>query len=233
MSLSITACADDFKRPPEKDVFEDKQVVALAKAACQGQVDKVKALAEAGVDVNTPSVDGGNVLVWALACKNLAGTKALLRHGANPNALIRNGYTPVLFVGHFDDVRFLEALLDYGGDVNAYNDVNKFDTVLQRTFAYGVHKEYWEPYHLLINRGVNYDKETEISESSFLEFICGVYARFGEAERLFDLGFDGDLDALIKTVETVYEDSLLENAKQGRTQFLKKLYAVKDLQDSE
>lgn len=236
MITTTTACAEALRMPTAKEVFPDGHVAMLADAACKGKVSKIDQLVSEGVDVNARGEKNATVLFWALDCRNLKGVQALLKHGANPNARYDTGWTPVLFVGHHDDSRFLKALLDHGGDVNAYN-TEHFDTVLRRAFAYGVHKGYWDSYHLLIERGANYDKPVirqpdydvsiETNRGSFLDFICGVYARFEEAERLFDKGFEGDIEELIKSVEQVYEKSLAsDKIIKDRERFLKKLYAV-------
>lgn len=71
-----------------RQIFPDRQVRQLADAGARGDVVKIMALVDAGLDVNSVGVNDGTALYWALRTKNLIGFSTLLKIGANPNIQI-------------------------------------------------------------------------------------------------------------------------------------------------
>lgn len=112
-------------------------LTALLLAARNGQLDAVRALVEAGADINEPSAgDKTNPIVLAVIDGHFEVAKYLLERGANPNLANDDGLTPLYaaidaqwapvgggplpVTGH-DKVGYLElmtALLEHGADPN-------------------------------------------------------------------------------------------------------------------
>lgn len=97
-------------------MFPDKDARALAKAAGKGKVKKVEELVRSGVDVDAKGNQGATPLFWAMA--NYKGFKKLLELGADPNIVYGDGNTVVHAALTIRDSRFLEAILEHGGNPN-------------------------------------------------------------------------------------------------------------------
>src|SRR5215510_15115318 len=67
----------------------------LVDAAEHRQTEDVLALVKRGIDVNAPQPDGATALHWAAHWNDVPTAKALLKAGANANALNDYGVTPV------------------------------------------------------------------------------------------------------------------------------------------
>ncbi len=112
-------------------VFEQKDVAELALAAANGNVEEMKSLIEKGADVNYAGQEGITPLFWAFLADSREGFQLLLENGANPNTMVGKNpamrfYTePIVdwsiddLEYSYDDARFLELALQYGGDPNA------------------------------------------------------------------------------------------------------------------
>jgi ankyrin repeat protein len=99
-------------------MFPDASVRALAKAAGEGNIQKVEQLVKEGVSVNSKGTQGVTPLYWAL--RNYNGFKRLLELGADPNVVFGNGGGGSVLhaaVGAKDD-RLLKAVLQHGGNPN-------------------------------------------------------------------------------------------------------------------
>jgi ankyrin repeat protein len=68
---------------------------AFVLAARQGHIDAVKALLDAGADINKGDVDGNSALTFAILNKHYDLAKVLLDRNANPNAASKDGRTPL------------------------------------------------------------------------------------------------------------------------------------------
>lgn len=97
-------------------MFPDESARALAKAAGKGKVKKVEELVRSGVDVNARGTQEATPLFWAM--KNYKGFKRLLELGADPNVIYGDGGTVVYWAVEMKDMRFLEAVLEHGGNPN-------------------------------------------------------------------------------------------------------------------
>lgn len=100
------------------------QCRALAAAASAGNLQQVRLLLGAGLDVDCRGYQGVTPLYWALAARqnSIPGLEALLQAGADPNLQIESGKPLIHFAAMLDDARILRALLRHGGDPNAIEE---------------------------------------------------------------------------------------------------------------
>ncbi len=107
------------------EVFTDPKTAELAEAARAGEAARVRALAQAGVDVDARGDKGVNLLQWALLNQSDVGLRALLEAGANPAQADDSGATVVHYAAMANDARYLETLLAHGADPDTPNGVTR------------------------------------------------------------------------------------------------------------
>ncbi len=91
---------------------------AVADAAMQGDLAKLRALLAQQSDVNVPQGDGMTALHWAADRGDVAMTALLLRSGAKLTGTTRNGgYTPLHVAARAGHGAVVQALLGAGADV--------------------------------------------------------------------------------------------------------------------
>ena len=104
-------------------------------------------------DLSEPDADGKTPLLKAILTSDYGTFLDLLKNGADPNTRAWHGTTAVHLASQHENVRYLEKLLDYGGDPNAIADrmrrtpiFNALDTKRPKTrdllFARGADMEY-------------------------------------------------------------------------------------------
>ena len=98
-----------------------------------GQLETVKALLDANVDVNVPSRESMKVtpLASAAAAKQTEIARLLIAHGANVNARAAGGHIPLHEASATGNVELVKLLIEKGADVNAKTD----DGMTPRDFA--------------------------------------------------------------------------------------------------
>ena len=79
------------------DDIDEYGFTPLIECAIVDRLDVAKTLIANGVDIEKPDVTGRTALHWAVDNENLALTKLLLAHGANPNAYNRGGQSVLVF----------------------------------------------------------------------------------------------------------------------------------------
>ena len=91
------------------------------------QPESVKALLDAGADVNLPSRESMKVtpLASAAAAKQTELARVLIAHGANVNARGATGHVPLHEAAANGTVELVKLLIDSGADVNAKTDDGK------------------------------------------------------------------------------------------------------------
>ena len=108
-----------------RQCFSGPLQIQLADAVARGDVSGIEAAVRAGADVNGCSDDGMTMLVWAAVKGSLPGFKALLAHGADltarirdPELLARGSWRPTTIdvISTEKDRSFLKAALDSGFD---------------------------------------------------------------------------------------------------------------------
>lgn len=100
------------------EMFPSSEVRDLARAAARGDLIRIDKLLTEGVNVNGPGTSGATPLFWALREGNLSGFIHLLQRGANPNTVFADGGTVVHWAAVLEDIRFLDAALKAGGNIN-------------------------------------------------------------------------------------------------------------------
>jgi hypothetical protein len=145
--------------------FEGK-ALALAVATENGDIRRINRLMqEEGVDPDTIfSTEGVPLLAWPLRAERLDSLRAMLENGADPNAHRVDEFTSPLsgktesrprnnamvFAAAMEDSRYLELLLDHGGNPNTRNVSN--ETLL---FQALISQNQWQNIQLLIERGAD------------------------------------------------------------------------------
>lgn len=138
-----------------KEVFSDPAAKALADAACKGRTKAVRAAIASGTDPDVRGIEQLTPMAMALKCESLAGVKALLESGADPNAVFFDGRkTPLTIATELPDRRIMETLLAAGAHVHEAGLITApFESALhykQRTGS-------WERLDLLVQNGLDID----------------------------------------------------------------------------
>jgi ankyrin repeat protein len=89
----------------------DFRIVA---AAQERDAARVRALLQAGADVNAPRPDGATALMWAAHWADAEMARVLLRAGANPNAADEQGVSPLALACETGDETIVAVLLGAG-----------------------------------------------------------------------------------------------------------------------
>ena len=92
-------------------------------AAARKEMVKLKALVDAGGNVNETDASGWSVLMYAACSSSYSPVEMLLKAGADPNQSSPHGDTPLMVSclnGNWDD-----NLVESGADVNAQNKVGQ------------------------------------------------------------------------------------------------------------
>lgn len=89
-----------------------------------GQAETVKALLDAGVEVNAASRESMKVtpLASAAASKQTEIARLLIAHGANVNARAASGHIPLHEASATGNVELVRLLIENGADINAKTD---------------------------------------------------------------------------------------------------------------
>lgn len=157
------------------DYFKGR-ALELAVASEQGDAETITHLIKnEGVDPDKVFArDAGIPLVaWPLRAKNLDGLRALLDNGADPNARAykvvdgrRLGYNnAMVYAAKLDDPRYLQLLLQHGGDPNTRNSAG--ETLLFQAFIAG---NQWENVKLLIENGANINESNRGTADTVLSW---------------------------------------------------------------
>ena len=91
---------------------------SLADAVRTGNIDTVRTLLAAGVNVDTPEADGTTALHWAVRERNPEMTRLLIEAGAYVRVENRYGVTPLHLAALAADAGMIETLLAAGAEVD-------------------------------------------------------------------------------------------------------------------
>lgn len=122
MLSSGVACArQGVSQVDAKQAFSDPRVAELATAAVAGDAARVRALAQAGVDLDAHGDKQATPLQWALFNQSVRGMETLLDAGADPAEPGIDGDTVIHLAAMADDPKYLALLLAHKADPNARN----------------------------------------------------------------------------------------------------------------
>ena len=118
------AAADgaDVNTRPEAAAGEEPQERWLRLTANEGLVETVRALVEAGAEVNHADNEGLTALHGAAAYGHVEVTKALLEAGAEVNRADNEGYTALHRAAENCHVEVIKVLLEAGAEVDHANN---------------------------------------------------------------------------------------------------------------
>jgi|GEM_PF-2882974 len=113
-----------FRQSEENAKLMDQGVTPLHFFAEAGDVDRIKLLVFAGVNVNATCREGSTPLHWAVREGEGEVARFLISVGANVNARTRHGQTPLHFAAIEGDVRIARLLVSAGASVNVTTERN-------------------------------------------------------------------------------------------------------------
>lgn len=115
----------------EEGLKKSYQPGDLAKAAYNGDTEKIKAYLKIGINVNERDKPGGTALHAAMFQKNIEVTNLLIQHKADVNIQgLSNHFTPLHDAVWANNLPAAEALLKAGADPTIKN--NKGQTPLEK-----------------------------------------------------------------------------------------------------
>ena len=115
----LVACQNTVK---VKNIYFSKAETALEAAIKADDADAVKIAIKQGANPNAVGLHGVTPIIVTAGNLKFNAMKALIESGANPNTYDKNGDNAVTLAATTyknGDKRYLEYLLDHGGDVNS------------------------------------------------------------------------------------------------------------------
>ena len=177
-------------------IFADPTIRDLSRAACEGNAPAVRSAVQAGADPNAVGRDGITPLAWAVRCESVAGVKALLAAGANPDQVIGDRFTSVVYLAASgDDPGPLEVLLGAGASAESYS-LKSDRTAMTQALLHGITSGDWRAWNLLLPK-------VDINRP---------YDKFGETIALRAAYFN-QFELVVQLLERGYDYRILELAK--------------------
>ena len=179
-----------------KDVFQDPQTLALAEAACHGDIPKIDAQVKQGANVNATGYRDVSVLAWAMACKNYDGVERLLELGANPNFKMKQtgDDSPMWLAAGSSDPHFLPLMLAHGGDPNIRSGY-------QTALMIAIEQERDKNVEHLIKAGADLNEHNSVGISA-ADFAI-IKGRLDYIVELLNAGYSFELQRLANDVSAV------------------------------
>ena len=132
--------------------FADPKVITLIKAAENGDKATIKAMVNAGANINTVGKEGLTPLIWSFLSHNYDGIRALLKNGADPNLVSLEDDSALTLAAGSKDIKILEIVLQHGGNPNAYGQRGNTALLL------AIHRRHWEHMRILLKYGADINK---------------------------------------------------------------------------
>jgi bla regulator protein BlaR1 len=121
-AVAEAAQSDSFNANPDFNIDVDgdhqKYGEALVKLAEKGEIERLRKLFDAGVDVNTVSIGDGTALIGAARAGRLETIEFLLDNHADPNVTSRGDGSPLIAAAEGGHVEIVKRLLDAGANID-------------------------------------------------------------------------------------------------------------------
>jgi ankyrin repeat protein len=137
------------------------EVASIHEAARLGDLDKVKAFLDQGIDINAKNERGQAAMHLAVSSKQKKITEHLIVKGGDVNAKDKWGYTPLYYAIWNEDANMVGLLVDKGADVNVR--VNGDGTPL----VYAVWNEDIDMARLFVSKGAKFDVKDDEGMTAF------------------------------------------------------------------
>lgn len=159
---------------------------STAEQVRKGEIETVKLLLEAGMDVNYDDQKVGSLLFNAIHVNNVEMLTFLLEQGADPNQKNGNTNTPLIkLTREFDNLEGLNALVEHGADIHLGNSSNR------TPIMYAINSNYPRLALRLVELGANLTAADDFGTSPAL-----LAANMNNAEllnRIFEAGADANM----------------------------------------
>ncbi len=116
-------------------VYQEKNVIQLARAIQKDDVNSIKKLIDQGVNVNTQGDHDTSLLIWALFNKSKKSIRTLLENGADPTLHDDEGETILHLAAMANDPEYLSILLEQGVDPNLTNHITGNSALFEAILA--------------------------------------------------------------------------------------------------
>lgn len=234
-SVQSAACGGHvFEERTGEQAFPDPKLAALATAACAGNVADIERTIEAGVSPNGLGLRDDTPLIWAVDCQNLAGTKALLNAGADPNLKTPDksytveesvkmgrfppgplqfyGFTATYHAAGLPNSAILRTLLEHGGDPNTFEGQQFGRTALNQALDAGAQRHGWDNWYLLLNAGANINVADDAGNT--IAIVAAVADQYDRVAELLERGYHYDLGRLGALVHGPSGGAFMESASR-------------------
>jgi ankyrin repeat protein len=171
-------------------MFPDRQVRSLAKAAEDGNIQKIDAIVAEGVNANSQGTKNATPLFWAMRSNNIEGFKRLLELGADPNVVFGDGGTVMHWATQLEDSTFLKIALEHDGDPNLVAGQSK-ETPLFKTIGMSNGDGDMSALALLLRFGANTNVRTAKGDTPAM--VAASLGRFDIVYELLNSGADYSL----------------------------------------
>lgn len=196
-----------------EEAFPDSRVAALARAACEGDRDRVGNLVRSGADPNGLGFQGVTPLLWAIRFENLAGIEALLEAGADPDLRPPDSFSATYAASTFDSPAMLRLLLSAGGDPNAADPGGR-RTALNEALTVGIRCGQWDSFHLLLEAGADVNKV--MGRRNTIARMAAALNQYDKVLELLERGYSHDLESLESLVRSDSSDLLGDQGEWRR-----------------
>jgi len=150
------------------------EVASIHEAARLGDLDRVAAFLDQGIDINAKNERGQTALHLAVSNKQKKITEYLTAKGGDVNAKDKWGYTPLYYAIWNEDANMVSLLVDKGADVNVR--VNGDGTPL----VYAVWNEDIYMARLFVSKGAKFDVKDDESMTAFRYAVLQANREFVE-----------------------------------------------------
>lgn len=208
-SVTLAGCRQlDPEKSTAKQLFRDKDVLALVEAAERGDVATIDRLVQQGVDVNARGKSGATPLLRALVARSKKGYSALLKHGADPNLQDYRGNTITHIAAEAPDPFWLSEALEHGADPNSINTDHPF-CPNSTPMYYAIYDERTENVKLLIEAGANLNHQNDYGRTPL--HIASAQGDFDIVLELLEAGAD-------YRIEDMHGRDVIESSLRGRAE---------------